>query len=394
LIDIITRVVKAGASRNEFFGLFSLGVTLDHVIGLVLMYHSAPKASHQDFSTFNGESSLYASCHGLLHRLCLRACWMHVILAICTRQGSTTLHAGYGAREGFTSALGDRQKQGTGKTALCIVGSLRTFGLPQVGHSFAKNIINSIGTENLDTFAVISFSDKRRVSCPDEEAVSSNLKIINARSVKFVYDSSCKSYRQHTGRGHCVDDNSFLQLSWIDYCFQLAVDSPASYTHFIRMRPDSYMLQPLPPLHTLVMPDAVTTARRNEDTANDMFFMFNASHFDFKGSPESFMFRGVKLVISAEIKVCLVRSPEKAHRERIIHPPRKAFLPQLQCYHFPGSQDPIALESFNALPDDVIGVSKVQCVFPWRDQVSARGEKERSNLLELQQLVHQLGLHG
>jgi hypothetical protein len=170
------------------------------------------------------------------------------------------------------------------RTALCIVGHLRTFLLPPVYESIhAQLVASSPGRTDVYVFLTTGHGargDSRAEPECSAAPLDAALALLRPLHVSlFGGASRCEEVRFGAapccgGAGAPLRALAYMQLSWIDACFATAAAAGRNYTHFMRTRPDLFIGAP-PPRWAWAPAHAHTVFTMDKDApGSDMFFLF------------------------------------------------------------------------------------------------------------------------
>ena len=170
------------------------------------------------------------------------------------------------------------------RTALCIVGHLRTFLLPPVYESiYTQLVASSPGRTDVYVFLTTGHGargDSRAEPECSAAPLDAALALLRPLHVSlFGGASRCEEVRFGAapccgGAGAPLRALAYMQLSWIDACFATAAAAGRNYTHFMRTRPDLFIGAP-PPRWAWAPAHAHTVFTMDKDApGSDMFFLF------------------------------------------------------------------------------------------------------------------------
>lgn len=216
---------------------------------------------------------------------------------------------------------------------MCIVGHVRTFALEPAYESIYKCVYQALllGEEtenNVDVSFVLTRSDissnganMGAQTYVDEEALQYAISIFHPSSVRMLSNSSCAEYKRVWETSTCVESAGFFQLANIHQCF---TESKRLYSHYVRVRPDSFFAARLPPLASGV--GLLETWLKADAPASDQFFLFSRDMFISWWNktivrllsdpavrdlccPEYTIFNDVAVHQNFKIQGCLLRTP-------------------------------------------------------------------------------------
>ena len=235
------------------------------------------------------------------------------------------------------SGLPRRRRAPPPRVKVCIVGGVRSFTLPVVHASIRTNVIEPLRSyaARVDVTAYLLRSDSgsrfqqqstNRKAAPTPCDLTAVLRALRPVRHVDIGGSTCEEFRAAAGRPcrpnptcpQCTQ--AWLQVAWIDQCFR---DGSDNYTHFVRMRPDSYFASPIPDLR-FTRADAVTSWLEHDAKMSDQFYVVPRQVYQtwwikevrgrlLRGSfrspfPENIIFRSVAGVQATEILGCLARN--------------------------------------------------------------------------------------
>lgn len=213
------------------------------------------------------------------------------------------------------------------KAAVCITGTLRTFMLDEVHTKLFEAIVRPFDVD-VFLYLTITADSQNNIGCVEHlHNFPRMLAMVKPTQVVLAKSSVCEQLPLQTRMPCCPDKrSSSLQLAWIDSCFQAAHVYASrrsfSYSHYVRVRPDLLIGGYLP--QSAWTSPVVITSIKADAPGSDMFFMFQSNlleswwnKLDFRCNslpgccPEYYIFRNVAVQQVAELRVVLVRTPQK-----------------------------------------------------------------------------------
>jgi hypothetical protein len=204
--------------------------------------------------------------------------------------------------------------------------------LPAVYESIHWNVIEAISkyTQSVEVFTYMQ--DKHGVNDTHDDLWAALAVLKPIRRV-VVKKSNCKELRKvkQLPNSSCWEKKGWLQISWVDECF--ADSDRNDFSHYIRVRPDSFFSDELPDLR-LLPENMVTTWPKVDAPGSDQFFIVPrhlyvnwwkkkirsglATGLLSDGSvsnccPEYEIFSGVQVNQDFNIKGCLARDQMRLH---------------------------------------------------------------------------------
>lgn len=173
---------------------------------------------------------------------------------------------------------------------ICMTGQLRTFGYTAAYKSMLQNVVFPLSTEaSVETRFILSYNDgesdptRRIIPFFNNSRIVSAIKEFNPTSVTVMEESSCAAYN-HIGNGTasspCYEIGGWLQLAWVNLCFDEGRQAGQNrFTHYMRMRPDSFFASKLPSLRTFPT-NVVSTWIKSDAKGNDQWFLFADQMYD------------------------------------------------------------------------------------------------------------------
>jgi hypothetical protein len=172
--------------------------------------------------------------------------------------------------------------------ALCVVGNARSFFFPSILYNFnefaVKPLRNQARVDILIHLIKEPAADSRSITChPQKDQIRMVYEVIAPVSLRLREWSSCDEYRKETCASCCIPSTSFLQLGWINNCFNAAESyrkkhSKTPYNWFIRMRPDMVFFSRVPSLSRLHLSKVYTAPKLDDPPLyanHDSIFIFS-----------------------------------------------------------------------------------------------------------------------